>query len=108
MKRLILILSLVSMACVVPAMAATQVAMTPTAAMAKPTAMIVMAVVTADSLHVRTEPMGLRIGYLYNADPVTLTGSCRSGWAQIVWKSATAWVKASYLSENICQTSEEQ
>jgi hypothetical protein len=47
--------------------------------------------------------MGLRIGYLYNADTVTLTGSCRSGWAQIEWQGATAWVKASFLSENKCQ-----
>jgi uncharacterized protein YgiM (DUF1202 family) len=63
----------------------------------------VTAQVTANSLHVRTEPMGLRIGYLYKADTVTLTGSCRSGWAQIEWQGATAWVKASFLSENKCQ-----
>jgi uncharacterized protein YgiM (DUF1202 family) len=61
------------------------------------------------ALHVRQQP-GIDntvLGYLYNSDAVTLTGSCRSGWAQIVWKSATAWVKASYLSENICMTNKE-
>ena len=61
--------------------------------------------VTAMSLHVRVRP-GERervIGYLYNADAVTLTGKCRTGWAQIEWQDATAWVKAKYLSENKCQ-----
>jgi hypothetical protein len=55
--------------------------------------------------------MGLRIGYLYNADTVTLTGSCRSGWAQIIWHAAsgsgTAWVRAKYLSGKVCQTNKE-
>jgi uncharacterized protein YgiM (DUF1202 family) len=62
-------------------------------------------VTAARSLHVRVRPgeQQVVIGYLYNADRVTLTGSCRSGWAQIVWKSATAWVRAKYLSDNICK-----
>jgi hypothetical protein len=60
--------------------------------------------VTATTLHVRTEPMGLRIGYLYHANTVTLAGSCRSGWAQIIWQDGTAWVRAKYLSGNICLT----
>lgn len=59
--------------------------------------------VTADSLHVRTEPMGLRIGYLYHGDSVTLTNRCSKGWAQIVWQDATAWVNSKYLSDNKCQ-----
>jgi uncharacterized protein YgiM (DUF1202 family) len=58
--------------------------------------------VTATTLHVRTEPMGLRIGYLYSANTVTLTGSCRDGWAQIEWHGKTAWVRAKYLSDNKC------
>jgi uncharacterized protein YgiM (DUF1202 family) len=66
-----------------------------------PTAVTVQ--VTADSLHVRTEPMGLRIGYLYSANTVTLTGSCRDGWAQIEWHGKTAWVRAKYLSDNKCK-----
>jgi hypothetical protein len=90
---------------------------TPTVALAisrralEPTPTSVTVQVIADSLHVRTEPMGLRIGYLYHADTVTLTGSCRSGWAQIVWHAAsgsgTAWVNARFLSKNICQTNKE-
>ena len=61
------------------------------------------------ALHVRQQPGidNIVLGYLYNSDSVTLTGSCRSGWAQIVWKSAAAWVKAKYLSTNICQTNKE-
>jgi uncharacterized protein YgiM (DUF1202 family) len=50
--------------------------------------------------------MGLRIGYLYNADAVTLTNKCSDGWAQIKWQGATAWVRAKYLSDNKCQTGE--
>jgi hypothetical protein len=61
------------------------------------------AIVTADSLHVRAEPMGLRIGYLYNADAVALTGLCRDGWAEIVWQDGTGWVNADYLSDNKCK-----
>ncbi len=66
--------------------------------------------VIAASLHVRVRP-GERqvvIGYLYNADTVTLTGSCRSGWAQIEWQGATAWVNARFLSDNICLTNESE
>jgi hypothetical protein len=77
----------------------------------EPTPTAVTVQVIADSLHVRTEPMGLRIGYLYNADTVTLTGSCRSGWAQIIWHAAsgsgTAWVRAKDLSGKVCQTNKE-
>jgi hypothetical protein len=72
-----------------------------------PTATPNAAEVTADSLHVRNKPMGLRIGYLRHANTVTLTGRCRTGWAQIEWEDATAWVKASFLSKNICQTNKE-
>jgi hypothetical protein len=63
--------------------------------------------VTATTLHVRTEPMGLRIGYLYHADTVTLTGSCRDGWAQISWGGTVAWVNARFLSGEVCQTNKE-
>jgi uncharacterized protein YgiM (DUF1202 family) len=61
--------------------------------------------VIATSLHVRVRPgeQNTVIGYLYNADTVTLTGSCRSGWAQIKWQGATAWVRAKYLSDNKCK-----
>jgi hypothetical protein len=67
----------------------------------KPTAATVE--VEAESLHVRSKPMGIRIGYLYHADTVTLTNLCKDGWAQIVWKQTTAWVNAKYLSDNICK-----
>jgi uncharacterized protein YgiM (DUF1202 family) len=62
-------------------------------------------VTAAESLHVRVRP-GERaavLGYLYNADAVTLTGLCRDGWAQIKWKNARAWVNADYLSDNQCK-----
>jgi hypothetical protein len=114
MNRLLIVflaLSATVLACSTPAMTVPP-AMTrdpkPVMAEIKPamttqTAVQVTAHVTADSLHVRTEPMGLRIGYLYHADTVTLTGSCRSGWAQIRWQDGTAWVRAKYLSDNKCK-----
>jgi hypothetical protein len=76
---------------------------------ATPAATLDAAQVTADSLWVRSDPMGLRIDYLYNSDPVTLTGTCSTdpaGWAEIAWHGGTAWVNASFLSDNKCQTSE--
>jgi hypothetical protein len=59
--------------------------------------------VQAESLHVRSSPMGLRIGYLHHADTVTLTNLCKDGWAQIIWRAGKAWVNAKYLSDNICK-----
>jgi uncharacterized protein YgiM (DUF1202 family) len=112
MKRLFLLLALVALACSAPAHLPT-VAATPQPTVVKPApkqptvqAAPVTVQVTADSLHVRAEPMGLRIGYLYNADAVTLTNKCSDGWAQIKWQGATAWVRAKYLSDNKCQTGE--
>lgn len=66
-------------------------------------------VTAAESLHVRVRPGEQQavIGYLYNADTVTLTDLCQDGWAQIAWNGSTAWVNASFLSDNICQTNEE-
>lgn len=73
----------------------------------KPVTSPKLATVTAyQSLHVRTARMGLRIGYLYHDNNVTLTGKCDHGWAEIQWKVGTAWVNADYLSKNKC--SEEQ
>jgi len=63
----------------------------------------VFRVTASRSLHVRAEPLGIVIGYLYAADTVTLTDKCSDGWAQIEWRDGTAWVKAKYLSENSCQ-----
>jgi hypothetical protein len=65
------------------------------------------------ALHVRQQPgIGNTVlGYLYNSDTVTLTSVCSddtAGWAQIVWQAGTAWVNARFLSENSCQTSEEE
>jgi uncharacterized protein YgiM (DUF1202 family) len=120
-KRLILILTLAALACSAPALTMpTMPVSTPTAVptatrlvsatrLPEITATSLVAVTAARSLHVRVRP-GERetvLGYLYTSDTVTLTGSCRSGWAQIQWQDATAWVNASFLSENNCQTSEE-
>jgi uncharacterized protein YgiM (DUF1202 family) len=76
-----------------------------------PTEKSALAIVTASqSLNVRVRPgeKSAVTGYLYNGNAVTLTNKCSKGWAQIVWKSATAWVKARFLSENKCQTREEK
>jgi uncharacterized protein YgiM (DUF1202 family) len=58
-----------------------------------------------EALHVRQHPTTAAavVGYLYNSDPVTLTGTCQTGWAQIRWQDGTAWVNAKYLSDNICE-----
>ena len=67
-------------------------------------------VTAQQSLHVRQQP-GIDntvVGYLYNADTVTLTDLCQDGWAQIAWNGSTAWVNAKFLSDNKCQTSEEE
>ena len=73
---------------------------------------LVTAQVTADeALHVRNEPLGIVLGYLYHGAEVTLTNKCSedpAGWAQIEWESGFAWVSAKYLSQNNCQTSEEE
>jgi hypothetical protein len=65
-----------------------------------------------EALHVRQHPTTAAavIGYLYNSDPVTLTGTCSTdpaGWAEIAWHGGTAWVKASFLSDNNCLTNKE-
>jgi hypothetical protein len=61
-------------------------------------------VIASESLHVRVRPGEHErvLGYLFNSDAVTLTGLCRDGWVQIVWKSGRAFVKAKYLSDNRC------
>jgi hypothetical protein len=54
------------------------------------------------SLHVRTQPLGKVIDYLYHGDTVTIL-DCRDGWAQIRWETGRAWVNADYLSDNMCK-----
>ncbi|RPI95527.1 MAG: hypothetical protein EHM40_02935 [Chloroflexi bacterium] len=77
-------------------------------AVSTPTAELptVSTVTAIQSLHVRQEPNenASVIGYLYSGDNVTLTGECLGGWAQIEWNGDVAWVNASFLSENECQT----
>jgi uncharacterized protein YgiM (DUF1202 family) len=66
---------------------------------------VALAIVTAESLHVRVRPGEHErvAGYLYHDNPVTLTGACRDGWAEIVWKQTVAWVNSRYLSDNRCK-----
>ena len=64
------------------------------------------AIVTAlRSLNVRAAPgvTNKVIGALWAGNEIRLTGKCDSGWAQIEWDGQSAWVKASYLSDNRCQ-----
>jgi uncharacterized protein YgiM (DUF1202 family) len=79
---------------------------------AAPPVEITAQVTAYQSLHVRVRPGEhsplAKPGYLYHADPVTLTGTCQTGWAEIAWHGGTAWVNASFLSDNKCQTSEEE
>jgi hypothetical protein len=77
---------------------------TPTASM---TPVMTAEVTAMEALHVRKQPLGVVIGYLYHADVIQLSGQCQAGWAQIVWQDAsgsgTAWVRAKYLSDNKCK-----
>jgi uncharacterized protein YgiM (DUF1202 family) len=114
MKRLILILSLAVLACSFQSLSSASLEKSPTvepSATNLPTQAEKLPTVTvsADALHVRNEPMGVVIGYLYHADSVTLTNKCSTdpaGWAEIEWQGGTAWVNSKYLSDNICQTKE--
>lgn len=108
MKRLFLLLALAALACSIPARLPT-IPAKPLPTVVKvstkqPTELL--ATVTATSLHVRAQPMGLILGYLYKADIVTLTGKCQTKWAQIRWQGQAAWVNAKFLSNNDCQTKE--
>lgn len=118
MIRFILILSLVSLACVAPALTLPTVPPpTPTAQRAPTMAVVILptktptalAMVTAaQALNVRVMPGNDKrvIGALYNGDTVSPTGRCSkdpAGWAQIIWKGIRAWVNAKYLSDNLCK-----
>lgn len=75
----------------------------PLAATATPTSGIVD-VTAIQALHVRAKPNAesLSLAYLLNGETVTLTGTCSHGWAQIIWKDSTAWVKSNYISGDPC------
>jgi hypothetical protein len=76
-----------------------------------PNALVTAEVTANEALHVRNQPLGVVIGYLYHSDTVVMTGECSTdpaGWAEIRWQDGTAWVNASFLSDNKCQTSEEE
>jgi ABC-type uncharacterized transport system permease subunit len=71
-----------------------------------PNALVTVEVTADEALHVRNQPLGVVLGYLYHADSVTLTNKCSTdpaGWAEIAWQGGTAWVAARYLSDNICE-----
>ena len=111
MRRLIFILALAALACSAPLAslaksptASPSAEILPTVTQELPTVAEVTAI---EALHVRKQPLGIVIGYLFAADTVTLTDKCSDGWAQIEWRDGTAWVKAKYLSENSCQTNKE-
>lgn len=118
MKWLIFVLILSAVACMAPTVP-TLVAVpsgtpepTATSLVAVPTNTAtrqISATVTAfEALRVRQRPSDAALmmavdSYLRKGDTVTLTGVCKSGWAQILWKDSTAWVSARYLSDNKCK-----
>lgn len=109
---LLTLLFLTSLACALPASVpnslptATHNAPKP-AVRSTPNALVTAEVTAVEALHVRKQPLGIVIGYLYSGNAVTLTNLCKNGWAQIAWKGATAWVNARFLSDNKCQTNKE-
>lgn len=69
--------------------------------------LITARVIADESLNVRQLPSETKpvLGYLYHGNRVTILGCSKNpkGWAQIVWKSGRAWVRAKYLSDNKCE-----
>lgn len=61
-------------------------------------------VIAIQSLNVRQAPGHDNpvIGALYHGNTVVMTGKCHAGWAEIRWKSSTAYVNARYLSGDPC------
>jgi len=111
MGRLLTFLTLIFLASLACAMPVSVVSAVPTpthnapkpVVRSTPNALVDAEVTAIEALHVRREPLGTVLGYLYHGDTVILTSTCRDGWAQIEWEGGVAWVKARYLSDNTCK-----
>lgn len=112
MTRLLLILSLASLACSLPNLVAenrplaAESGQTPTEKPV-PTADILTVIVTANkALNVRTGPAVKfpTISYLLSGWRVEIVSECVGGWVKIEYSGMMGWVNADYLDDgSVCQ-----
>ena len=110
MTRLLLILSLASLACYSSAVANNPVAENPTQtaeASSTSTAVVATAIVTAsEALNVRTGPAVTypTTSYLLAGWRVEIVSDCVSGWVQVEYDGKRGWVNADYLNDgSVCE-----
>lgn len=110
MTRLLLILSLASLACYSSAVANNPVAENPTQtaeASSTSTAVVATAIVTAsEALNVRTGPAVTYplTFYLVAESTVEIVGECTvNGWVKIEYQDRQGWVNADYLNGSVCE-----
>lgn len=110
MTRLLLILSLASLACYSSAVANNSGAKNPTQtaeASSTSTAVVATAIVTAsEALNVRTGPAVTypTISYLLSGWRVEIVSDCVSGWVQVEYDGKRGWVNADYLNDgSVCE-----
>lgn len=110
MTRLLLILSLASLACYSSAVANNSGAKNPTQtaeASSTSTAVVATAIVTAsEALNVRTGPAVTypTTSYLLSGWRVEVVSECVGGWVRIEYNDMTGWVNADYLNDgSVCE-----
>ena len=110
MTRLLLILSLASLACYSSAVANNSGAKNPTQtaeASSTSTAVVATAIVTAsEALNVRTGPAVTypRTSYLLAGWRVEIVSECVGGWVRIEYNDMTGWVNADFLNDgSVCE-----
>lgn len=110
MTRLLLILSLASLACYSSAVANNSGAKNPTQtaeASSTSTAVVATAIVTAsEALNVRTGPAVTypTTSYLLSGWRVEIVSECVGGWVRIEYNDMTGWVNADFLNDgSVCE-----
>lgn len=110
MTRLLLILSLASLACYSSAVANNSGAKNPTQtaeASSTSTAVVATAIVTAsEALNVRTGPAVTypTTSYLLSGWRVEVVSECVGGWVRIEYNDMTGWVNADFLNDgSVCE-----
>lgn len=110
MTRLLLILSLASLACYSSAVANNSGAKNPTQtaeASSTSTAVVATAIVTAsEALNVRTGPAVTypTTSYLLAGWRVEIVSECVGGWVRIEYNDMTGWVNADFLNDgSVCE-----
>ena len=109
MTRLLLILSLASLACYSSAVANNSGAKNPTQtaeASSTSTAVVATIVTASEALNVRTGPAVTfpTISYLLSGWRVEIVSECVGGWVRIEYNDMTGWVNADFLNDgSVCE-----